>query len=28
VGATGTHNVYLVFKGGSSIANVNWFVFQ
>jgi glucosylceramidase len=28
VGATGTHNLYLVFKGGKGIANVNWFVFQ
>ena len=25
---TGTHDVYIVFKGGNSIANVNWFKFQ
>jgi glucosylceramidase len=25
---TGTHDVYIVFKGGNGIANVNWFKFQ
>lgn len=25
---TGTHNVYLVFKGGNGIANLNWVQFQ
>lgn len=25
---TGTHDVYIVFKGGNGIANVNWFQFQ
>lgn len=28
VSTTGTHDLYLVFKGGNSIANVNWFQFQ
>jgi glucosylceramidase len=27
-GASGTHDLYLVFKGGNGIANVNWFRFQ
>lgn len=27
-GASGTHDLYLVFKGTRSIANVNWFKFQ
>jgi len=27
-GATGTHDPYLVFKGGPCIGNVNWFKFQ
>jgi hypothetical protein len=26
-GATGVHNLYVVFNGASSIANVNWFQF-
>ena len=26
-GATGEHDVYLVFKGGTSIGNINWFQF-
>jgi glucosylceramidase len=25
---TGTHDVYIVFKGGNGISNVNWFQFQ
>ena len=27
-GATGVHDLYVVFKGGTSISNVNWFKFQ
>jgi glucosylceramidase len=27
-GASGTHDVYAVFKGGNGIANLNWFQFQ
>ena len=27
-GATGVHDLYLVFKGTTSIGNVNWFRFQ
>jgi hypothetical protein len=27
-GASGVHDLYLVFKGTTSIGNVNWFQFQ